>query len=292
MAASEPTRVTDRPDVRYAGYQRHLTDDGVQLAYRVQGSGPALVVVNSVLETSTAWRALARREARHRRIVTYDLRSQGRSSGGEPTTENHVADLRSLLAALGIDEAVLMGHSIGTQICVAFALAHPGLVRGLVLVGPMVNPTGRDRRRQLIAGWRHVLAVGGTPALFDVFWPVILCDASFQKAGPGGYEAYRELWVATTRADWVSAQMGAALASQAHPSALEQIACPALLVAGEDDFVGSESALRETAAALPDARVIRLRDVGHVPHLEAPAEFESAVGDFLDRVAEPADHVG
>jgi len=271
-------------DVRYAGYERHTVSDGVELAYRVQGAGPTLAIVNSVLETSTAWRAFARRASSRYRVVTYDMRSQGRSSGGEPSYANHVADIRSLLDALDAGPTFVMGHSISTQICVELALTDPARVRALILVGPMVNASGAERRRRLVEGWCHVIETAGTGAMFDIFWPQILCDGSFKKSGPGGYDAYRELWVATTRADWVAAQMRASLAEQPSPPTLERVEQPTLLIAGEDDFVGTESALREAAASLPDPRVVRLRNVGHVPHLEAPREFEQAVDDFADLV--------
>lgn len=271
-------------DVRYAEYERHTTSDGIELAFRAQGSGPALVVVSSVLETSTAWRAFSRRSARRHRVVIYDLRGLGRSSAGAPSYGNHVADLSSLLAALEIERAVVMGHSVSTQICVQFALAHPDQVEGLILIGPMVNPGGSERRRRLIQGWANVLESSGVPALFDVFWPQILCDATFQRGGPEAYEAYRELWVADTSPERVAAQIRAAELAQARPTALDEIACPTLLVAGEDDFVGTESAVRETAEGIADCEVARLAGVGHVPHLEAPLSLHQAIDRFLARV--------
>lgn len=269
-------------DVRYVGYARHTTADGVDLAYRTQGDGPeTIVVISSILETSTAWRAFSRRAARRNRIVIYDLRGVGRSSAGEPTYDNHVADLHSLLVALGVERAILMGHSISTQLCVAFALAHPELARALILIGPMVHPTGAERRRRLIEGWSEVLRLGGAPAMFDVFWPQILCDGTFQRGGPGSYDAYRELWVADTPPQNVAAQLRAALAAQATPRPLPEVRCPTLLLAGEDDFVGTPTALRESEQQLPDGRVVRLPDVGHVPHLEAPLSLHQAIDRFL-----------
>jgi pimeloyl-ACP methyl ester carboxylesterase len=276
-------------DVRYAGYEQHVTADGTRLAYRVQGDGEAFVVVSSTLESSTAWRAFSRRAARRRRVVIYDPRGVGRSSGGPVDHEHHLRDLRSLLAALSIDRAVLMGHSIATQLCVRLANERPELVGGLVLLGPMINPGGCERRRRMFAGWAQALALGGTPAMFDVFWPQILCDATFERGGAGAFEAYRELWIADSDRDAIAAQLAAAIAADGAPLELGAVSCPALLLAGEDDFLATTSALRESAAALPDARVSVLAGVGHVPHLEAPLALHQAIDRFVaDALPAPA----
>lgn len=121
-----------RPD----GPPQRLDTNGVTLALRDwPGPGPAVVGVHGLTSNHTVWYPVADLLAGRRRLVAYDLR--GRGDSAKPATgyslDIHAADLRGLLDRLGLERAVLMGHSLGAHIAVRFAVLHPARVDRLVL---------------------------------------------------------------------------------------------------------------------------------------------------------------
>src|SRR6266498_3316652 len=71
----------------------HVTSEGVSIAYKVQGAGPAITFVNSTLNTLSVWNRATSRLANSRTTVTYDLRNQGLSSDGGGGLSDYVQDL-------------------------------------------------------------------------------------------------------------------------------------------------------------------------------------------------------
>src|ERR1044072_2460988 len=118
------------------------TDDGVRLFYRIEGSGPqTLVVVHGgpgfSLESIRPDFALL---ARHRRLIYYDQRGNGRSSliddPAKLAVPHHIADLEAIRRHFGLERMTLIGNSWGGLLISAYAIAHPDRVERLVLDAP------------------------------------------------------------------------------------------------------------------------------------------------------------
>jgi pimeloyl-ACP methyl ester carboxylesterase len=118
--------------------------DGARLAYRVHHCGmrdaPALVMVHGVASNSTRFSELSS-QLRLRGtwdLLRPDLRGHGASMHrGRLTRELWCGDLLALLDAEGHERAVFLGHSLGAQVIMDLAVAHPARVRGLILVDPV-----------------------------------------------------------------------------------------------------------------------------------------------------------
>jgi len=115
-----------------------VTANGVTLAVRAWPGDPAagtVVAVHGLTANHTCWHPVAGAVG-PARLVAYDLR--GRGDSDKPATgysiAQHAADLLALLDRLGVERAVVMGHSLGAAIAVWFAAHHPGRVDRLVLV--------------------------------------------------------------------------------------------------------------------------------------------------------------
>lgn len=109
--------------------------DGVPIHYRVEGTGsPALVFVHGWSCDGTYWEDQMTQFATSHRVVAIDLGGHGRSGTGREawTMEAYGADVVAVLAELRIENAVLVGHSMGGPVIVEAALAAPNRVRGLV----------------------------------------------------------------------------------------------------------------------------------------------------------------
>src|SRR5882724_4667674 len=110
-----------------------LEIDGAQLAYRVDGEGPDLVLVHAGIADMRMWDPLVALLARRFRIVRYDMRGHGETttSGGGFSDSD---DLAALMSAIEIERCVLAGASFGGLVTLEFAATHPELVERLVVI--------------------------------------------------------------------------------------------------------------------------------------------------------------
>ena len=109
--------------------------NGIDLSYEVQGAGAPLVLLAGLGYPGWEWHRMAPLLASHFLVITPDNRGTGRSDkpAGPYTASLLAADTVGLLDVLGIDRAVVMGHSMGGFIAQALALEHPARVAALIL---------------------------------------------------------------------------------------------------------------------------------------------------------------
>ncbi|AWR99615.1 alpha/beta fold hydrolase [Metallosphaera hakonensis] len=109
----------------------------VDLYYRQVGEGEPIVLIHHLAGSVESWEFVEEYLSSKYRIITYDLRGHGKSSVPPLTytIEEHAKDLSRLLDYLGIDEPILIGHSIGSLIAMEYALRRP--VKKLVLIGAL-----------------------------------------------------------------------------------------------------------------------------------------------------------
>jgi pimeloyl-ACP methyl ester carboxylesterase len=99
------------------------------------GASPVLAI-HGITSTSRTWLAAGRALADRATLLAVDLRGRGRSAGLPPVVglDAHVRDMVAVLDAVGLERAVVVGHSLGAYIACRLAISHPGRVRRLVLV--------------------------------------------------------------------------------------------------------------------------------------------------------------
>jgi 3-oxoadipate enol-lactonase len=109
--------------------------DGAQLAYRIDGNGPDLVLVHAGIADMRMWDPLVALLERRFRILRYDMRGFGETTYGDAAFSNS-DDLAALMSAVGVERCVLAGASFGGSVALEFAATHPQLVERLVLIDP------------------------------------------------------------------------------------------------------------------------------------------------------------
>jgi pimeloyl-ACP methyl ester carboxylesterase len=264
----------------------------LEMAYRMEGRGPVLLMVAGTGYPGATWypELLDRLSERHT-VITYDHRGTGATKGeaGEFSTRTLARDALDLLAALDVDAAHVLGHSMGGRVAQWMAIDAPRRVRSLVLAA-----SGPGARRE-VAG--HTLGV-----------PVATATGMVEE----GYEAYvrrvqRETfftdeyavahpevleWLA--RAFWegrptVRDYFQHVAARQQHDTVdrLSDIRQPALVLVGDRDTHrrGTGSHVEQSqylAEHLPDAEFVVLPDVRHGYFWEAPEASARVVLDWLD----------
>jgi haloacetate dehalogenase len=131
----------------FAGFERHTAEvNGVRIAYIKGGSGPALLLLHGHPQTHVIWHKVAQTLAQHYTVIASDLRGYGDSDKpqGLPDHSNYSKrvmgeDQIALMAHLGFDQFLLMGHDRGGRVAYRMALDHPEVIRKLVVLD--VAPT-------------------------------------------------------------------------------------------------------------------------------------------------------
>jgi proline iminopeptidase len=282
--------------------------NNVELVYHVYGTGP--VVVAHAGGPGAQWDILRMPEVERFATVVY-LEPVGTGASGklsDPngyTIDRYVGDVEGLRAILGLERFVLLGHSHGGFVAQAYALAHPGYLRGLILYDTTPT-TGKAWQQDVEANlawfasepWfadaKSALAEETSAAndddmtaIFRREMPLYFADWT---AHAGRYEPYRaavRFSVAPSRAvtDPSSPnQVGVAPVFDV-VERLHEIVVPTLVLSGTRDFVCSAKFGRMLHDGLPDARLVLLSRSGHMGHIEEPQAFAGTIHEFLDELA-------
>jgi 3-oxoadipate enol-lactonase len=286
-ASSEQLPAVETLDLTYKeDVCRHRVDRDCELYFELEGDGSPVTFVSSIYVVSTAWRNFTRRLRDHHRLLTYDLRNQGASTGAASRFEQHTEDLKSLLDGLGIARTHLVGTSISTVICREFAARYPERVSSLVLIGPPFSPLGSTRRDMITKSWLKALEHGGPRNLFDTMYPLVFGDRAQALGGTSAYVALRERFLAVNSAAQLRANLAEALNSGSDPDVLGGISVPTLLLAGDDDFTVGPASLHALADLMPNGRAEVFADCGHLPFFEATDRFEELLLEFFAGLGE------
>jgi pimeloyl-ACP methyl ester carboxylesterase len=223
-------------------------------------------------------------------VVAPDNRGHGRSEKPDVeeaySLESFTSDTLDLANALGWDEFVLLGHSMGGMIAQVLTLAAPRRVRALILMD--TSHTHVDIDPELVQLGIKLAREEGLATIVEVLRGMddpLATPAHLRMCAtvPG----YRERGENNTLA--CSAAMYAAMLFQlTEPHdrlpQLASVTCPTLILVGEQDG-GFVEASGRMAAVIPDARLDVIPDAGHSPQFEATDAWLATVLPFLDEVA-------
>jgi pimeloyl-ACP methyl ester carboxylesterase len=265
--------------------------EGATLHVRVGGKGPAVLLLHGFGDTGDMWGPLAVDLARDHTVVVPDLRGMGLSShpqgGYDKLTQ--AADMRAVLAKLGIERSAVVGHDIGTMVAYAYAARYPALTDRLVVMDapvPGVPPWdqivlrpetwhfdfgGPDAER-LVAGRERIYLdrfwneFAGTPAKID---EQTRQHYAALYARPGAMHSAFAQFLAI-RKDAVDNQ--ALIATR--------LKMPVLAIGGEKSFGALEAVVMRNAA--DNVTELVVPDAGHWLMEEAPVQTVAAIRAFLD----------
>ena len=261
--------------------------DGLRLHVRRAGRGPALLLLHGFTGAATTWTPFLPAFAARHHVVAVDLPGHGRSDApADPARYAATAcadDLAALLDALDIGRAAVLGYSMGGRLALQFTLAHPARVGALILESASPGIADEAERAQRAAADRQLaddIERDGVAA-FVARWERLPLWAS-QAALPGDVRDRLRAQRLANDARGLAGSLRGAGAGVTLPlhDRLHDVRAPTLLVAGTRDEKYARQALA-TAAAIPGARAVVVRDAGHAVHLERPAEFTRLVLEFL-----------
>jgi len=253
-----------------------------RLSYEVYGSGDRVLVwLHGLLLDANLSRSLARRlAAKGNRVVLLDLLGHGRSEkprhAGAHRMDLYADQVLCLLDELGVDQVVLGGVSLGTNVSLLATVQAPERVRGLVLEMPVLE-------------W-------AAPAAALVFAPLLL-EVHYARAplrlvswvasrlpplGLGPLDSF--ISAAASDPDEIAAVLHGVLLGPIAPTIDQRraITAPALVLGHGIDLIHSFSDAKRLARQLPEARLIRTRTFAEL--WVRPARLTAEISEFLDRV--------
>lgn len=257
------------------------TDDGAVLAATVAGEGPTVVLAHGYTNGRVVWSPVAHRlvESGHQ-VVLYDQRGHGDSTVGADgyTITRLGSDLRAVLEAADVHDAILVGHSMGGMTIQAFAATHPDAlaerVNGVVLVSTtshgLRNPRMERPAVRTLGGAgidRAMRAPGGHALLRGVVG---------RNVRKGHLTLARDLFVATPKESRVG--FFNAMQDMDLREGLAQLTVPATVLVGTRDRLTP----RPMGQALADALgvdLVTFPDAGHMLPLEHPDEVAKIIRD-------------
>jgi pimeloyl-ACP methyl ester carboxylesterase len=213
------------------------------------------------------------------RIVVWNLPGYGGKPLGGPLGFPGLASaLAADLDALGIERAVLLGHSIGGMVVQELAATLPERVRALILSATTAVFGSRDGsfQRAFVEARLGPLEAGQTMARMAAeASPRLLGSSAAPAAAPALVRLMAEVPEATFRA---AIQC---LVTFDRRADIGRIAAPTLLIAGEEDTNAPLRTMTRMAEAIPGARLEVLRGIGHLAPLECPDRYAEIVRQFL-----------
>jgi pimeloyl-ACP methyl ester carboxylesterase len=267
-----------------------VTVDGVRLHYIELGRGSPVVLIHGNLVTSDDFllSGLLERIGERHRVIAFDRPGFGYSDRPRGSAWGAAAQadlLREAFAMLGIEPAVVLGHSWGATVAATLALNHPDAVRGLVLLSGYYYPTLRADTLPAATGAVPVLGdvlrfsitplVGAAvlPGLFKGMFAPLPVPARFARGYPHGMSV-------RPGQIWAESQDGAAMipAALATKSRYGELDMPVVIMAGtEDRVVNVDRHAIRLHLDVPHSLLLLVPDVGHMVHYAAPERVAEAV---------------
>ncbi len=274
---------------------------GHRVIYRTAGSGPPVVLIHGMVNSSRHWEKVALQLADRYTLIAPDLIGHGDSATprGDYSLGAHAAVIRDLLTVIGVERATIVGHSLGGGVAMQFFYQFPQRVQRLVLVSsgglghevsPLLRTAALPGAQALLAGAadRRVLAAlqdaGTRLRERGAGWGVYL-QAIARALRPLEQPAARQAFLQTLRA--VIDVRGQRVSATDRLYLLQ--AMPSLIVWGERDNTIPIAHGRAAHEAAPGSTFKTLPRAAHFPHLEDPEGLATALGEWLD--ATPTAHI-
>lgn len=252
-----------------------------RIAVESDGSGDDVLLIHGLGGTSNVWVPLMPVLARHR-TVRPDLPGSGRSSRveGPLSIDRFVQAMLRVCSALHVERAHVVAHSMGTIVAFHLANIAPQLVRSLALFGPLLAPPDAARPG-LRARGEKARSEGeiGMQAIADTIVQSATSTDTRQRQ-PAAVAMVRESLMRQCPDGYGRSCEALAGAQPADPAT---IACPTLMVTGDEDSIAPPQAVRLIGERITGARVEILPRCGHWTTIEKPGECTDALRRFYAR---------
>lgn len=259
-----------------------VENDGAQIYYEEQGSGPAIVLLHPFPANHKIWLPVSEHLKSRFRVILPDLRGMGQSQPGDgpATMQKHASDILRLCDAAGIGRAVFAGCSIGGYILFEIWRQARHRVKGMVLCDTKAAADGPEAHANRLKTARDVLTRGPEPFI-ESMAPKLLGRSTLTNR-PDIADRARAIMMESTAEGIAVVQRGMAERPDS-TSTLGTIQVPVLAIFGNEDEVTPVSEGETIRAAVRGAELRVIDKAGHLAIFEKPEETGRAIREWLER---------
>jgi len=257
--------------------QKSLTFKNANISFSDQGTGTAVILIHGFLENTTMWKNVIPEISKRNRVVTIDLLGHGETDciGYMHTMELFAETIAAVLKKLRIRKCILVGHSLGGYIALAFAEKHPQKVKGLCLMNATSNEDTSERKalrlranKMITSNFRNMVRM----SFANLFGPK--SKTIFKKE----IELAISEALQTPMQGYIAAQEGMQLRTNRNHVLTENSFKKLLIIGKKDPVLDFETSLSE-AEKTNSAFVIF--ENGHMPHIENKLALNDALKEFM-----------
>lgn len=257
--------------------------DGLKVSYEVTGEGRPIVLLHGYLEAGEVWQPLTNRLSGDFRIITVDLPGHGDSGvkGETHTMEFLARAVRAVLSDAGEDRVLMIGHSLGGYVALAFAELFPELLAGYVLFASHPHadtPEAVAKRNREIAvvkaDKKNIMYPGNISMMFA---------KKNLKSMPGELKRFKNI-ASRISGEGIIAMLNGMISRPSRQSLVESGRVPLLWILGRDDlYFSPDKAIRDTR--LPhNAEAVILENSGHLGFIEETERSAELITGFAGKL--------
>jgi pimeloyl-ACP methyl ester carboxylesterase len=296
--ARKPGKSATSPDVHQARNGYATTHDGIQIFYSVEGEGEPLVFCYGLVCSSLHWTYQIDHFKRTHRSIWFDYRAHHNSGTPQDlsslTIPHFARDLSTVFDAMGLEKAILLGHSMGVSVALEFYRQFPDRVKALVLANgtakrpletllnnPNIIPSGFNVLRAAysrspkifakIWGLQKGSALVRTVVKLAGFNPHLAADedveryvSQIEEMDPGVLLHVLEAYQAYDATAW-----------------LHTVKVPTLIISGDEDKVTPPGQQHLLHQLIPNSRLENVRHGSHCPQMDQPELVAAKIEQFL-----------
>jgi pimeloyl-ACP methyl ester carboxylesterase len=251
-----------------------------QISYSDSGKGNALVFLHGFLENKTMWNVYVTELSKRNRIITIDLLGHGRteSLGYIQTMEENADVVHEVLSKLRIRKAILVGHSMGGYVALAFAELYPENMKGLVLLNSTSKEDSPERKKNRD---RAIKAVKKDYETFIRLSIANLFSEDNREILSNEIEGVK-IHALQTPLQGIVASLEGMKVRKDREFILHTTTYPKLLILGKKDPVlNYEENLEQIKGT--DVELVTFED-GHMSSIENQAELLTVLGNFFKKI--------
>ncbi len=263
--------------------KRSTEFEGVRISYTVRGSGKPLILLHGYLEAGEVWEPLVERLEGDYRIITPDLPGHGESGvkGEVHTMEFLASAMREVLRDAGENRVLMIGHSLGGYVTLAFVEMYPELLSGYVLFHSHPHadtPEAVARRNREIAvvraGRKNIMYPGNISMMFakenlKTMKAQLARSGKIASRNPG---------------EGIIAMLNGMIVRPSRQYILEKGTIPLLWILGRHDLYFSPEKAQRDIGLPHNAKVIILEDSGHLGFIEETEKSAFLLKEFAIRI--------
>ncbi len=255
--------------------------NGIEIFYEENGAGEPLLLIAGFACDHANWSKVVPLLASRNRLITFDNRGVGQSSSPDVPYSIHemAEDALGLLDSLGLSSVHVAGHSMGGQIAVELALNHPERVKSMMLLASCARV---DRRgKAIIESWGDLPRLVDPVTAIQLSLPWIYTSRFYET--PGAIDTVIQEMLTNPFVPALAGifRQSRAITSYNGVARLGEIACPTLVVVGNQDILGGRAFSEELAHGIPGARLTILEQAAHGLVTESAEATATVMAGFL-----------